>query len=88
MRRDAMCIAALLDRSHQCQDKWGESHLPSEMGKLTLEHVRTDPGGKRRHDAGHLLALCARSNDQHWSSSTENRALLNAYLAGCRAAAA
>ena len=46
MRRDRQCILALLDKAHGiCRDRWGEPLAPSVMGKLTLEHVREDPGG-------------------------------------------
>jgi hypothetical protein len=86
LRRDRQCLAAMLDRSHwPCRDKWGETHAADDMGKLTIEHVRTDPGGARRSDELHLVALCHHANAvDHWGSSTDNRALLNAYLQGVR----
>ena len=86
LRRDRRCLAEMLDQSHECRDLWGDPHRSDDMGKLTIEHVRTDPGGMRRDDAGHLVAMCHHGNTVlHWGSSTENRALLNAYLAGARA---
>lgn len=85
--RDGRCLAALLDKSHWCRDQWGASHRPDHVESLTIEHVRTDPGGARRDDPLHLVAMCWQGNVvDHWGSSTENRALLNAYLAGCRTA--
>ena len=88
MRRDRECIAALLDKSHGCRDRWGEPHEPDHMARLTIEHVKTDPGGRRRHDEGHLVAMCHSANVSHWGASTENRRLLNAFLWGCRKQAA
>ena len=88
IHRDGRCVIALLDKSHICRDKWGTEHGADASELLTIEHVRTDPGGARRDDPLHLVAMCWRGNvDDHWGSSTENRALLNAYLAGCRTAA-
>ncbi len=85
MRRDKVCILALLDKTHGvCRDRWGEPHNPTDMGKLTLEHVRDEPGGRRRSDEGHMVAMCGWANDQHAGSTTENRALLKAYLFGTR----
>lgn len=86
MERDRQCLAALLDLSHMCRNQWGDRHSPYDVSWLTIEHVRTDPGGKRRHDALHLVAMCHEANVLHWGSSTENRALINAYLWGVRAA--
>ena len=84
--RDRQCLAFLLDKLHNCRDKWGELQLPGDRTQLTVEHVRTDPGGARRDDEHHLVAMCHHGNTvEHWGSSTENRALLNAYLLGVTA---
>ncbi len=85
--RDRQCLAALLDKSHRCADMWGRPHAAEYMLSMTIEHVREEPGGHRFDDEFHLVAMCWTANDRHWGSSTENRALLNAYLAGCKAAA-
>ena len=84
-RRDGQCLLFVIDASHVCRDQWGEPHAPDDMGKLTIEHVRTDPGGMRRSDQWHLVAMCHHGNVNHAGSTTEARALLNAYLAGARA---
>ena len=84
MARDRRCVLAQLSKLHQCRDTWGNAHLPSETERLTIEHVREHPGGKRRDEYGWLVAMCARANEQHEGSTTENRALLNAYLLGIR----
>jgi len=84
--RDGGCILALLyPRFHQCRDRWGEPHLPDDLRKLTLEHVREHPGGMRRDDPGWCVAMCATANTEHAGSTTEPRRLINAYLAGVRA---
>ncbi len=85
--RDRRCLAALLDKGHDCRDKWGGRTRSDDMLTMTIEHVREEPGGHRFDDVLHLVAMCWAANVvQHWGSSTENRALLNAYLAGVRAA--
>lgn len=88
LRRDGCCVISFMDRSHTCRDRWGEEHDPTVLGRLTLEHVRTDPGGMRRHDPGHIVAMCWHANVvEHWGSTTEHRLALNIYLRGIRAAA-
>jgi hypothetical protein len=84
--RDRQCVLALVDRSHKCADVWGRPQHPAELDKLTLEHVRMDAGGARLDDEGHCVSMCASANVNHEGSTTENRRLLNAYLAGVRAA--
>lgn len=82
--RDRMCIAALLDLSHQCRDKYGDTHEPYELDKLTLDHVR-DRRGRRQDLAEWCIATCSQANSaEHWESA--NRNLAQAYLAGVRAA--
>ena len=85
LRRDRACVLALVSKVHVCRDAWGEVHDPLDMGKLTVEHVRGEPGGARHDDAGHLVAMCAWSNTNHDGSTTEHRHDLNVYLAGVRA---
>ena len=80
--RDRQCVLALLTR-HMCRDRWGFAHLPTDLDRLTLGHVREHPGGKRRDDEGWAIAQCGRSNDQHEESA--NAELVRAYLAGVRA---
>lgn len=83
--RDRMCVAALLDLSHACRDKFGDQHEPFDLDKLTLDHVR-DRRGRRQDLAEWCIATCSQANAaEHWESA--NRALANAYLAGVRAAA-
>lgn len=89
IQRDRQCIAALLDNSHECADRWGTKHHAADPDKLTVEHVREHPGGMRRDDEGWLVAMCHSGNVvEHWGSSTENRRMLNIYLRGIRAAVA
>jgi hypothetical protein len=82
--RDRQCVAALLDRSHQCRDTWGEPHSPWDRARLTIEHVKDEPmmGKRAPSDPGHLVAMCHGGNAvEHWGSA--NRGLCLAYLAGC-----
>lgn len=79
--RDRQCVAALLDRSHLCHDRWGFHHDATDLDKLTLEHVHE--WGKRFDDPLHCVAMCYNGNvEQHWSSA--NNALANTFLAGVR----
>lgn len=79
--RDRQCVAYLLDRLHQCRDKWGDPHHPAEMQKLTLEHVRLS--GRRIDQPLNCIALCSRGNvEEHWSSA--NNEIANAFLVGVR----
>lgn len=79
--RDRQCVASLLDRSHQCRDRWGVPQESSDLVKLTLEHVRFE--GKRIDEPLHCVAMCSEGNvAEHWSSA--NNGLANAYLAGVR----
>lgn len=85
--RDGACIIALIvDKSHVCRDQWGEPHRSDDTARLTLEHVREQPGGMRRDDPGWCVAMCYAANIEHAGSTTEARARINAYLAGWRAA--
>ena len=87
LHRDRQCVAALLDGSHRCRDKWGNEHSSGETALLTVEHVRDHAGGTRHDDPEHLIALCHHANAfEHWGSA--NRDLCRAYLFGVRAQAA
>lgn len=80
LRRDRQCVAYLLDRLHtQCRDQWGQPHAPTDIDKLTLEHVKQD--GKRIDKPLHCIALCHGANVlDHWSSA--NNEIANAFLMG------
>ena len=81
--RDRICVAALLDKTHVCRDKWGEEHEPYDLSKLTLDHVK-DERGRRQDLPDWCIATCSQANvTEHWTSA--NRALASAYLAGVRA---
>jgi hypothetical protein len=81
--RDRQCMAAALDLSHTCRNKWGDPHHPSELYWLTLEHVKLR--GRRIDSPFHCVAMCSQGNVQeHWSDNTENNRLANAYLLGIR----
>lgn len=80
--RDRQCIPALLDPTHECRDAWGAPHMPDDMSRLTLGHVRQHAGGMRRDHAGWCIAQCFVSNLEHWESSHAD--LARAYLAGVR----
>lgn len=82
--RDRYCVAALLDRSHLCRNKWATIHLPSDLAELTLDHVH-DSRGRRQDVPGWCIATCWEANViEHWESA--NRTLAQAFVAGVRAA--
>ena len=86
--REGQCILAILDPTHECFDRWGMYHTPTDLDKLTLEHVREHPGGMRRDEPGWCVAMCFRGNDQHVGTRKEYRPLILAYLEGVRREAA
>jgi hypothetical protein len=82
--RDRQCVAAILDRGHQCRDQWGEPCDPHDERALTIEHVKSEPmmGKRAPSDTRHLVVLCHDANTvSMWGSA--HRDLLRAYLAGC-----
>lgn len=75
------CLAASLDPEHRCGGAFGKAVLGTDYYRqaLTLEHVRTDPGGARRDREEFCVTLCYEANSYTvWGSA--NRALLNDYL--------
>ena len=84
IRRDRRCVAAKLDLTHVCRDKWGNETSPDDWGALTLEHVK-DRMGTRHDDPLWCVASCHHANviERHESA---NRSDYWAYLEGVRAA--
>ena len=80
LKRDQCCVLYQLDDDHYCKDAWGNRHDPSDMSKLTLEHVKDELAmGKRApSDPQHLVALCAHANIG--VPSKAQRAMLRQYL--------
>jgi len=80
IRQAGGCVAAYLDPSHACRNRWGEPQHPAS--DLTLDHVQSDYGrmGKRApSDPGHLVSLCFGAHlGTGWATS--HRALLRDYL--------
>lgn len=86
LERDGQCVAALLDRSHQCRDAFAQPHSPFDRSRLTIEHVKDEPmmGRRAPSDPMHLTVLCWSANViDLWGSA--NRDLVRAYLMGCAA---
>ena len=82
------CVAAFLDLSHGCRDRWG-TPFPPEQVPLTLDHVQSDYGrmGKRApSDREHLVSLCYHAHLNGWA--TANRPGLRLYLLGANEAVA
>ena len=84
INRDGGCLLAELDPIHECEDQWGRGHSPYDLSKLTLEHVREHPGGRRRDEPGWCVALCHRANIEHALTRKDMRAEVLAYLRGIR----
>jgi len=80
LRRDGACVLWQLDRDHLCKDAWGTPHKPTDLDRLTMEHVKDELAmGKRApSDPQHLVALCAHANIG--VPSKAQRALLRQYL--------
>ena len=69
--RDGQCVAAKMDLSHQCRDRWGKPHRSDDLARLTLDHVHDHAtAGKRApSDARHLVAACGWANNEGWCSA-------------------
>ena len=80
LARDRMCIAAKLEPGHVCRDMFGYPHAPTDLGRMTLEHVKDQLRAGRRapSDPVHLLTLCYGTNVN--VPSKELRAGFRAYL--------
>lgn len=75
------CLAAVLDPEHRCGGAFGKALPGTDYYRqtLTLEHVRTDPGGARRDREEFCVTLCYEANSYTvWGSA--HRALLNEHL--------
>lgn len=67
LERDKLCfVRRLYGPAHICRDRWGDSHPPTDLRKLTLDHVHLVAGGMRGKrapdDLQHLVAMCAQVN--------------------------
>lgn len=65
INRDRMCfIYAFVDHAHICRDVWGDPHMPDDLLRLTVEHVKKELAmgvrAKSRIEFG--LALCHKGN--------------------------
>jgi hypothetical protein len=80
LRRDGACVAAVLaPGSHECRDSFGTPHRPDALWKLQVDHIRLEPGGKRRSVASQLVSMCANAHlYDGWA--TANRPAIRAYL--------
>jgi len=80
------CVAAFLDATHWCADRWGDIRKPDWLPALTLDHVQSGGGrmGKRApSDRAHLVTLCYRAHLGGWATS--HRPLLREYIARAEA---
>lgn len=81
LRRDGSCLLWKMDPGHQCRDTFGNQHAPTDLDRLTIEHVKDQPrlGKRAPSDARHCLALCGGSNVS--VPSKVQREAFRAYLA-------
>ena len=85
--RDRGCVLARIDPDHGCRDAWGMPHAPTDLGRLTVDHVKTElrMGKRAPSDLAHTLLLCAAANVGVPSKS--ERVAMRAYLASVEEAA-
>ena len=64
LTRDGACLLSKIEPDHACRDLWGNPHAPTDLDRLTLEHVKDASmmGRRAPSDAAHLVALCAAAN--------------------------
>lgn len=79
--RDQMCIAARYDPAHVCMTRFRQRHAPTDLSKLTLDHVKDHAamGPRAKSDKYHLVAACGWANNEGWCSA--NRGKEREYLA-------
>jgi hypothetical protein len=79
--RDRACVLSFLERGHECRDIFGDPHRPDDVGRLTLEHVKSElrMGRRAESDLAHLVLLCGAANNR--PPSKVQRALFREYLA-------
>ncbi|MES2211325.1 MAG: hypothetical protein V4515_14275, partial [Chloroflexota bacterium] len=82
LRRDGMCLLAKVDPGHSCRDTWGVPHAPTDLWRLSLEHVKSElrMGRRAPSDLEHLVAMC-HSGNVGVPSKTQ-RAAIREYLEG------
>lgn len=80
-RRDGKCILAIIDRSHQCFDQWGNPHASDDLAKLQTEHVKDQlrMGVRAPSDPAHLVPLCGWRNSVRPPTKNE-RVAMRLYL--------
>lgn len=64
------CVAAFMDPTHGCRNRWGDPQRPD--AELTLDHVQDRYGrmGKRApSDPQHLVSLCWYAHLGGWATS-------------------
>lgn len=64
LRRDGGCVAAIIDREHECRDAFGTPHRWDDLDRLTMEHVKARPrmGVRATSDPRHMVAMCHAGN--------------------------
>lgn len=80
LTRDRQCVLAKMDPAHVCRDIFGNVHRSDDLGRLTLEHVKTElrMGRRAPSDLEHLIALCGFANNA--VPSKAQRQAFRAYL--------
>jgi hypothetical protein len=80
LARDVICIAARVDLSHECRDRFGMPHRSDDAARLTLDHVHehAQMGKRAASDRRHMVAACGWANNEGWCSAhrAEERAWL------------
>jgi hypothetical protein len=77
LARDGVCFLFAMDPQHVCRDMWGNEHLPTDLTKLTVDHVKPAPMMGQRGKEG--VAMCFAGNVGVPSRAV--RAAERAYLA-------
>lgn len=81
MRRDGRCILSFLEEGHVCRTIFGDQHPPSDVSRLTIEHVKSElrMGLRAPDDPRWCVALCGAANNR--PPTKVQRALFRDYLA-------
>ena len=66
LKRDGYCFLVRVDPAHICRGPFGDAHAPSDLSRLTVDHVHRHKGGTKgkraEDDRHHMTAMCWAGN--------------------------
>jgi hypothetical protein len=80
LNRDKVCFLFMATLNHICRDQWGQVHMPNDLLKLTVDHVKKDlrMGDRAQSRLETGVAMCFHGNNK--PPTKVERAAERAYL--------